>query len=92
MVIREDVASRVSTKQTLEKSKLKVRDHELEIDLELFPAYPFWPGSFIEFGKEYWGSESYIYKKKYRVYEVNKLTGMAFRTIKSIILRLKWYL
>ena len=71
MVIREDIAGKVSTIQTLEKSKLKVRDHELKIDFGQFPSYPFWPGSFIEFGKEYWGSDSYIYKKKYRVYEVS---------------------
>ncbi len=70
MVIREDLASRVSSIQTLEKSKLKVRDHELEIDFGQFPSFPFWPGSFIDFGKEDWGSKSYMHKKKYRVYEV----------------------
>jgi hypothetical protein len=57
-------------RKSLEASKLRYRQHEIEIGLKQFPLKTFRIGSMVIFESEEWSDETFYQNKEYRVHEI----------------------
>lgn len=76
ILVRTGIVKELDIRKSLEASKLRYRQHEIEIGLKQFPLTTFRIGSMVKFEPEEWSDETFYQNKVYRVHEV-RLTASA---------------
>jgi hypothetical protein len=76
IILRTGIVKDLDIRKSLEASKLRYRQHEIEFGLKEFPAKTFGIGSAVKFETGEWGDKIYLRGKTYRVYEI-RLTANA---------------
>jgi hypothetical protein len=76
IILRTEIVKELDMRKNLEASKLRYRQHEIEIGLKQFPAKTFRIGSMVKFESEEWSDKTFYQKKAYRVHEI-RLTANA---------------
>ncbi|MCP3944055.1 MAG: hypothetical protein GY710_21605 [Desulfobacteraceae bacterium] len=71
VLVRSEITKDIETLTGLEQTRLKLREHELELNFNQFPAVTFMPGSSVAFDQPEWEGWTFIKKKKYRVHEIH---------------------
>ena len=71
VLIRTHVPSRFTERVNLEKTKLVIRQHELDIQFKKFPTITYYPGILFKIQKSgEWSDKLYPVGKTYRIYEL----------------------
>ena len=76
IILRTGIGKDLDIRKNLEASKLRYRQHEIEMGLKQFPLKTFRIGSMVKFEPEEWSDETFYQNKVYRVHEV-RLTASA---------------
>ncbi len=71
VLMRTPVTSRYNDRKTLETKRLKLAEHELELVFQRFPTVAMLPGFLYSPTAGLWSSDSYIYGKSYRLWQLN---------------------
>jgi hypothetical protein len=70
IILRTGIVKDLDIRKSLEASKLRYRQHEIEIGLKQFPLKTFRIGSMVIFESEEWSDETFYQNKEYRVHEI----------------------